>query len=259
MLANHLAQRLERRRRPFLLDQKHRVDLARRIVHRHDQIHRRQTLEPGVPRAVLVQQHAPQRPARPLLAMRRTLRRLPHQARRVQRQLRHRVAQHVAVPLHQLLVEVLHREVRVLVPIQAQHPLQLLAPAPAAAIAAQAPVHQTLRPPPRYRSAQRWNVRTLTPSISAASSCVSLRLRPRPANSETASVVHPREWMPCPSCPLCSGHSETRHFTSYKHATDHQLLTVVFFISWRKSTPRCTLEELERRGDRRHPFVHCKR
>ncbi|MGQ0685873.1 helix-turn-helix domain-containing protein, partial [Bradyrhizobium sp.] len=40
-----------------------------------------------------------------------------------------------------------------------------------------------------------------------------------------ASVVHPREWMPCPSCPLCSGAPKTRHFTSYKQATDHALPT----------------------------------
>src|ERR1700738_1923303 len=31
--------------------------------------------------------------------------------------------------------------------------------------------------------------------------------------------------MPCPSCPLCSGAPKTRHFTSYKQATDHALLT----------------------------------
>src|SRR5712671_1874304 len=48
-----------------------------------------------------------------------------------------------------------------------------------------------------------------------------------PINSKTASVVHPREWMPCPSCPLCSGVPKTRHFTSYKQATDHELRTTV--------------------------------
>ena len=124
-LANHFAQGLERRRRPFFLDQQHRVDLARRIVHRDDQVHRGQTFDPGVARPVLVQQHARQRPAWTLLAVRRTLRRLPHQARRVQGELRHGVAQHIAMPLLQLLVEVLHREVRVFVPEQPQHPLQL--------------------------------------------------------------------------------------------------------------------------------------
>jgi alkylhydroperoxidase family enzyme len=32
--------------------------------------------------------------------------------------------------------------------------------------------------------------------------------------------------MPCPSCPLCSGVPKTRHFTSYKQATDHARLTL---------------------------------
>src|ERR1700723_20681 len=38
-----------------------------------------------------------------------------------------------------------------------------------------------------------------------------------PANPKTASVVHPREWMPCPSCPLCSG--------APKNTTLHELQT----------------------------------
>src|SRR5216684_1283057 len=125
MLANHLAQGLERRRRAFFLDQQHRIDLTRRIVHRHDQVHRGQAFDPGVARPVLMQQHARKRPAWTLLAVRRTLRRLPHQASRMQGKLRHRIAQHIAMPLLQLLVEVLHREVRILVAEQPQHPLQL--------------------------------------------------------------------------------------------------------------------------------------
>ena len=46
-----------------------------------------------------------------------------------------------------------------------------------------------------------------------------------PTDLKNASVAHPREWMPCPSCPLWSGQPETRHFTSYKQATDHALRT----------------------------------
>src|SRR5258708_8956848 len=42
-----------------------------------------------------------------------------------------------------------------------------------------------------------------------------------PINSKTASVVHPREWMPCPSCPLCSGHQ--KHDTS--RATNRRQIT----------------------------------
>src|SRR5271165_2680855 len=40
--------------------------------------------------------------------------------------LRHRVAERVIMPLLHLLVEVLDREVRVLVPVKPEHPLQLL-------------------------------------------------------------------------------------------------------------------------------------
>jgi len=142
MLANHLAQGLERRGRPFFLDQQHRIDLTRRIVHRHDQVHRGQAFDPGVARAVLMQQHARKRPAWALLAVRRTLRRLAHQARRVQSELRHRVAKHIVVPLLQLLVEVLHRKVRVLVPVKPQHPLQLFLRRTPRRSPAHAPVHQ---------------------------------------------------------------------------------------------------------------------
>jgi hypothetical protein len=110
MLANHFAQGPQHRCRPFLLDQEHRVDIARRIVHRHNQVHRGQAFDPGVARPVLVQQHARKQPTWTLLAVRRTLRCLAHQARCVQGGLRHRVAQHMAMPLLRLLVEVLHRE-----------------------------------------------------------------------------------------------------------------------------------------------------
>src|SRR6266480_4969682 len=78
MLANHLAQGLERRRRPFFLDQQHRINLARCIVHRDDQVHRRQTFDPAVARPVLVQQHARKRPPWTLLAVRRSLRSEEH-------------------------------------------------------------------------------------------------------------------------------------------------------------------------------------
>jgi hypothetical protein len=142
MLANHFTQGLERRCRPFFLDQQHRVDLARRIVHRDDQVHRGQTLDPGVARPVLVQQHAPKWTAWTLLAVRRTLRRFPHQACRLQGELRHRVAQRIAMPLLQLLVEVLHREVRVLVAKQPQHSLQLLLRRPPRRSPTHAPVDQ---------------------------------------------------------------------------------------------------------------------
>ena len=79
-------------------------------------------------RGILVQHHADHRPARPLLAMRRPLDRRRHQAGAVQVNLGHAVAQLVAVPLHQLLMEVLHREVRIASPVELQHPRDLRHP-----------------------------------------------------------------------------------------------------------------------------------
>jgi hypothetical protein len=72
-----------------------------------------------------MQQHSHHPTPRPLLAVRRALRRRLHQAGAMQMQLGHRVAQRVVVPLAQLLVEMLHREAAVEVAIQTQHPLDL--------------------------------------------------------------------------------------------------------------------------------------
>ena len=66
-----------------------------------------------------------QRPARPLLAMRRTPRRRLGEPRPVQRQPGHRVAQLVVVPLRQLLVKMLHREVGIASAVELQHPRDL--------------------------------------------------------------------------------------------------------------------------------------
>src|SRR5208283_435734 len=86
----------------------------------------RQSLDPDVPRSVLMQHHSAHRPPGPLLAVRRALLRRLRQPGPLQAQLRHRVAQLVAVALGQLLVEMLDREVGVFVAIEPEHPLQLL-------------------------------------------------------------------------------------------------------------------------------------
>jgi hypothetical protein len=78
--ADHLEEPAQARERSFLLDQKGGVDLAGGIIEGDDQIERRLAGEPGVARAVLEQQHARQRPAWPLLAVRRALGRLLDQA-----------------------------------------------------------------------------------------------------------------------------------------------------------------------------------
>ena len=76
VLRENLLKRAEGRGRAFLLDEKRRIDRPRRVVHRDDEIERRLALEPCMPRAVLMQHHARQRPPLALPAMRALARRL---------------------------------------------------------------------------------------------------------------------------------------------------------------------------------------
>jgi hypothetical protein len=76
-------------------------------------------------RAVLVQQHAAHRPARPLAAMGAAPRRRRHRAGLLEIEPGGGVAELVAVPLRQLLVEVLDGEALVVLPVQRPHALEL--------------------------------------------------------------------------------------------------------------------------------------
>ncbi len=101
--------------------------------------------EPAMRRAILEQQHAGQRPAlalRAVAAAAPLLRR--HQPGRLQRQPGHRVGQFVAVPLHQLLMEMLHREIAVAFLVEHLHPRQLGRRRPPRRRLAEPPVAQTL-------------------------------------------------------------------------------------------------------------------
>lgn len=123
---DRLEQPEEARHRPFLLDQEGRVDRARRIVEGDDEIEL--LLDPGEPamgRAVLEEQHARQRPALAPLAMHAAALRRAHQPGGVQRQPGHRVAQLVAVPLDEMLVEVLHVHAAVALLVETLHARQL--------------------------------------------------------------------------------------------------------------------------------------
>ena len=117
VLADHLVQTAKARGGALLLDQKDRVDRARRIVERDDQIERPLAGQPRVRRAVLKEHHAGQRPARPLLAVRRAARRDRHQTAALQHCLRPGVAQGKPVLGLQRFVEVLDREVPIPRPI----------------------------------------------------------------------------------------------------------------------------------------------
>jgi len=76
-----------------------------------------------MPRAVLVQHHADERPARPLLAMRAAPRRQRHELALMQDALRPGVAVGEAVVLHQVLVEVLCGEAVVALAVELLEPL----------------------------------------------------------------------------------------------------------------------------------------
>ena len=220
MLADHLAQRLEGRGGSLLFDEEHRVDLARGVVHRDDQVHRGQSLDPHMPRSVLMQHHAAHRPTRPLLAVRRALRRRLHQPGTVQAKLRHRVAQRVVVPLVQLLVEMHDREVGILVAIKPEHPLDLLLRRPPrrgrTALVDEPSLAASLvaLPPPLERAnAHPQQLRRRLLGHLSRVPAVQNRRKPHLADS-LANARHVHEG---PS----SGPPKTRHFTSYEIATLH--------------------------------------
>jgi len=165
---DHLAQAPQARSGAFLVHQEGRVDRACRIIERHHQIVL-PARQPGMGRGVLVQHHPNHRPARPLLAMRPTLRRHPHQPGPPRMNLGHRVAELVIMPFHELLVKVLHREIRIAAPVQIQHPRDLrYARAPIGRSAeptinqARRPfVPQPVTPPPKRPLADPQNLRRL--------------------------------------------------------------------------------------------------
>jgi hypothetical protein len=143
---DRLGQAEKARGGAFLFHQDRRIDRARRIVEGDDEIEiMLERGEPAMLRAVLEKQHAGQRPALALLAVPAVaplLRR--DQAGRVQRQPGHRVAEIVAVPLHQLLVEMLHREVAVALLVEDLHPRELGRRRPSRRRLAEPPVAQSL-------------------------------------------------------------------------------------------------------------------
>jgi hypothetical protein len=139
-----LVQRPEARRRALLVDEEGRVDLARGIVHGHDQVDL--PLERGQPqmaRAVLVQHHPDHRPARPLLAMRRALDRRAPQAGRCQHALRPAIACGKPMPLGRPLVKMFRRPPGVPIPVQRHNPIDLIRYNPVRAYLAKPAVEQT--------------------------------------------------------------------------------------------------------------------
>jgi hypothetical protein len=141
---DRLVKPAQARGRALLGNQEHRQDLAGGIVQGDDQVELRPLRQPGMTRAVLKQQHAGQRPARPLLAMRGPLRRPAHQAASLQHALRPGVAAPEAVRRHERLMEVLHREIEVTGAKLLHHPFDLIDRHTATRDTPPAPINQTL-------------------------------------------------------------------------------------------------------------------
>ena len=145
MRRDRLGQAGEARHRPFLRHEERRVDVARRVVHRHDQVDvMTQRRDPAMRRAILEQHHPRQRTARPLLAMFAPTGGGLDLARGLQRQPRRRVAQRVVVAPAQVLVEMLHREVGVFLAIETAHAVELALRRAPVRHPAEAPVAQSV-------------------------------------------------------------------------------------------------------------------
>jgi hypothetical protein len=128
----------------FFLNEKRRIDLRGRIIHRHNQINAPlQRRQPQMPRAILVQHHPRHRTAWPLPAVRRTLQRRPHQPRGVQHALGPAVAERHPVLLNQTLVKVLHRPPHIPAPVKRQNRLHLVRRHPMRADLAQPPIQKS--------------------------------------------------------------------------------------------------------------------
>jgi hypothetical protein len=152
VLRDHLVQRAQGRVRALFGDQKGRIDLAGGIVQRHDQVERRLAVQPFVPRTILMQHHAAQRPARPLAAMGSAPRCRGQKTLAVQKRLGPGVAPIKAVHPDQPLVEMLGGEPAIARPVQLSHPLGFRRRDPTRRRLAQSPVNHTgfaffLKPP----------------------------------------------------------------------------------------------------------------
>ena len=167
--AKHFQQSPKRRIRAFLLDQEGRQNPARGVVQRHDQVERRLAAEPFVPRAVLMQHHARQRPARALASMRPAPLGALQQTARMKKRLRPRVAPVEAMMFHEPFMKMLGREARIPLAIKRLHfrlttrrnPLGRDLAEPTVPQSRLALVLETLPPPPKRPFAHTQKLRRL--------------------------------------------------------------------------------------------------
>jgi hypothetical protein len=125
MRREYIQQPLERRDGAFLLDQKARVDRARSVIHRHDQIEHRLPIQPGRTRPILVQHHARARFALALAAVRAPSLRTIDQTRRVQLRLDPGVTPPKIMVANKMFVKMLHVPSAVMTPVELQHQPQI--------------------------------------------------------------------------------------------------------------------------------------
>lgn len=143
---DHLGQATEGRGRALLLDQNRRVELAGRIIEGDHQVQRAQPLQPGVGRAVLMQHHPDHRPSRPPAPVRTPPGCRCYRPALLQPQPGGGVAQLVAVPAPQRVVEMPDREPGIVLVVELEHPLQLRLRRPPRRRLAHPPVGQPGRP-----------------------------------------------------------------------------------------------------------------
>src|SRR5580765_3072481 len=168
---DHFPQSRHHRRRRFLFHQLGVVNLAGGVVQNHDQVVPAFILKPLVPAAVDVQQHPRQRPPLAPLAMRPTLASSRHQSRSLQRLLHPGVTKFDPMLGLQLLVKVLHVQIKIFFPVQGEHflhrrhchpPPRRLTPPPVQQSVV-ALFHIALPPPPHVPVADAQDLRRLPP------------------------------------------------------------------------------------------------
>ena len=143
-------------------------------------------VQPAVGRGVLMQEHADHRPPGPLAPVFAAPRGRLNRAGLLQIQPGRRVAELVAVALHELVVEMPHGEPGIVLVIEPEHPLELV-PSDAR-LGEGRPRRRSSRPSgpsSSYRPRQRRKVRSLTPSAAAAASL--WPKRPSPNRSRSSS------------------------------------------------------------------------
>ena len=146
MALDHLGQATEGRGGALLLDQHGGVERRGRVIQRDHQVERRLPGQPGMRRGILVQHHADHRPPRPLAPMRPTPGCRRHRAALRQPQPGRRVAERIAVPALQHVVEMPDREAGIMLVVEPKHPLQLVLRRAARRRLAHPPVGQTRYP-----------------------------------------------------------------------------------------------------------------